>query len=218
MSNPASDNREAFAEQILAGATRAFGQHGFQGASMRKIAGELGVSAPTLYYYFPSKQELVWAILERGLEDFEEFCGAALDTSQDPVEQIRAHVVAHVHYNYANRDFIQMMDLFFTAVSQAPTDIYDGVATMARNVLTPEKAEVFSSAVEKLLREIAEVIRQGVDQGLFQVQHLELATAAVIILPDRVIRWIQPSPLFGVDDIAVEQSRLILRMLGAQDA
>lgn len=197
-------------------ATQVFGRDGFQGASMRKIAAELGITAPTLYYYFESKQDLVWAIIGRGLADFECSCAQALALSEDPVEQISEHVKAHVRHTYQQRDFVQMMDLFFISVSQAPNDIHSGVETMARHVLSPEHAEHFTRSVSDLLRGIAQIIDNGVKSGAFQVDHLELATAGVIILPDRAMRWVQPSALLTVEDIAEQQARLVLRMLGAQ--
>jgi TetR/AcrR family transcriptional regulator, mexJK operon transcriptional repressor len=44
--------------QILRGAAVVFGQDGYEGASMSRIAAEAGVSKGTLYNYFESKAEL----------------------------------------------------------------------------------------------------------------------------------------------------------------
>lgn len=49
---------------ILEAARRAFVSHGFEGASMRRIAGESGVTTPVLYDHFSSKRELYLHLLQ----------------------------------------------------------------------------------------------------------------------------------------------------------
>ena len=55
-------------ELILQTALRLFAQKGFEGVSVRDIAGELELTAPALYVHFKSKQEILEAILRR-MED-----------------------------------------------------------------------------------------------------------------------------------------------------
>jgi len=54
-------------EAIMDAALRLFGEHGFEGTSIRDIAREVGVTEGLLYHYFDSKSDLVHAICrERG--------------------------------------------------------------------------------------------------------------------------------------------------------
>lgn len=56
--------RDARREKILAGALEAFAAKGF-GATNREIADAAGMTSPGLiYHYFPSKEELLWAVVE----------------------------------------------------------------------------------------------------------------------------------------------------------
>ena len=52
-------------ELIIQTALRLFAQRGFEGVSVRDIAGELELTAPALYVHFKSKQEILEAILRR---------------------------------------------------------------------------------------------------------------------------------------------------------
>jgi AcrR family transcriptional regulator len=52
-------------EAILDAALVVFSQVGFQGSTLREIARECGVSHQSLMHYFPSKQELLIAVLHR---------------------------------------------------------------------------------------------------------------------------------------------------------
>jgi len=51
-------------EEVLETALNLVSEHGIAGASLRKLAAELGISQPSLYHYFPSKDALVTAVVE----------------------------------------------------------------------------------------------------------------------------------------------------------
>ena len=68
-------NRILRERRILDAALDIFSEKGFVGASMDDIAAEAGISKPTLYQYFPSKDELFTAMMSQErdhmLESFE---------------------------------------------------------------------------------------------------------------------------------------------------
>ncbi len=51
-------------DDILATATRLFGEHGYHAVGVDRIRDEAEVSKMTLYHHFPSKEALVEAVLE----------------------------------------------------------------------------------------------------------------------------------------------------------
>jgi AcrR family transcriptional regulator len=51
-------------EEVLETALTLVSEHGVAGTSLRKLAAELGISQPSLYHYFPSKDALVSAVVE----------------------------------------------------------------------------------------------------------------------------------------------------------
>ena len=54
---------------ILTATARILVRDGFEGASTNRIADEAGVSVGSLYQYFPSKEALIKALLERHIRD-----------------------------------------------------------------------------------------------------------------------------------------------------
>jgi AcrR family transcriptional regulator len=52
-------------EEILDGARRVFGRHGFEGATVVRLEQEIGVSRGAIFHYFPSKEDLFIAVAER---------------------------------------------------------------------------------------------------------------------------------------------------------
>lgn len=49
-------------DRLMSAAAEAFARHGFTGVGMREVSRECGVSLPTLYYYFGSKDKLFEAV------------------------------------------------------------------------------------------------------------------------------------------------------------
>lgn len=56
-------------DQIVASAFRLLDQAGLEGVSLRKVACQLGIRAPSLYWHFKSKQALVDAMADALIED-----------------------------------------------------------------------------------------------------------------------------------------------------
>src|SRR4029077_3420026 len=63
---PASST-ELTRERLLDAAASIFSNKGIQGATTRQIALEAGVNEVTLFRHFKSKEQLLGAVLERGL-------------------------------------------------------------------------------------------------------------------------------------------------------
>jgi AcrR family transcriptional regulator len=77
---------------LLMSAAAVFAEQGMEKASMAQIASHSGVSKALLYHYYPSKDELIFAIIHTHLVDLEASVAAALDESLPPEEQLRALV------------------------------------------------------------------------------------------------------------------------------
>ena len=70
--------------RLLNAAVRVFDRKGYAGASVREIAELAGVTKPTLYYHFGSKEGLLVAILTQAQREFTALVGRAL-ARQGPV-------------------------------------------------------------------------------------------------------------------------------------
>jgi len=62
-------------------------QHGFEGLRTREVAAEAGVNIATLHYYFPSKEELIGAVLSHAMQRFR----STLDVADGSGNQLRTH-------------------------------------------------------------------------------------------------------------------------------
>ncbi len=71
------DKTEAH-EKIITAAVREFMEYGFENASMRRIASEVGLTVGALYRHFPNKEEMFAALVEPTISElmakYREFC------------------------------------------------------------------------------------------------------------------------------------------------
>src|SRR5690242_6395595 len=65
---PKQERSQATVEAILTATARILVREGFDRASTNRVAEEAGVSIGSLYQYFPSKEALVAALIERHME------------------------------------------------------------------------------------------------------------------------------------------------------
>ncbi|MGH7946933.1 MAG: TetR/AcrR family transcriptional regulator [Opitutaceae bacterium] len=85
-------------QQILRGAARVFCEKGFEGASVRDISRATGVSLSGLYYYFKSKQELLYLIQHHTFTSVFSQLEKRLAGVQDPSERLRTLIRNHLDY------------------------------------------------------------------------------------------------------------------------
>lgn len=82
-------------ERILDAATDLFGVRGVEAVSLDVIATEVGVAKQTLLYWFPSKDDLVQAVLVAAVAELSLGVEAAIRaTTDDPLDRIDAVVRA----------------------------------------------------------------------------------------------------------------------------
>ncbi len=73
-------------ERVVDAALTAFGRRGYDVTSLDAVAGELGVRKQTILYYFPSKEALLAAAVDRAAVELTE---ALSQLSQPPVPSVR---------------------------------------------------------------------------------------------------------------------------------
>src|SRR5205807_9143709 len=89
---------EAKLQLILRHAARVFAQDSFQGASIRDISRATGVSLSGLYYYFESKQKLLFLIQREVFASVLRRLQERLAGVAGPEERLRVFIQNHMEY------------------------------------------------------------------------------------------------------------------------
>lgn len=95
--------------EILDYATEVFAEKGYEGASMRDLSRLSGISLAGLYYYFESKEKLLYFIQQHTFTTIMERLRERLATSNDPEERIRIFVHNHVDYSVAKQKAMKVL-------------------------------------------------------------------------------------------------------------
>jgi AcrR family transcriptional regulator len=75
--------------RILERAARVIFEKGFDGTSMQDIADACGLTKAGLYHHVPTKEALLIAVMEYGMDLFEEVVLARVEQIADPLERLR---------------------------------------------------------------------------------------------------------------------------------
>lgn len=95
--------------EILDYATEVFAEKGYEGASMRDLSRLSGISLAGLYYYFESKEKLLYFIQQHTFNTIMERLRRRLATSNDPETRIRIFVHNHVDYSVAKQKAMKVL-------------------------------------------------------------------------------------------------------------
>jgi TetR/AcrR family transcriptional regulator, cholesterol catabolism regulator len=88
--------------EILAHATEVFCKKGYEGASMRDLSRASGMSLAGLYYYFQSKERLLFLIQKHTFTTIVQRLKERLAGVVDPQQRIRIFILNHLEYFLAN--------------------------------------------------------------------------------------------------------------------
>jgi len=95
--------------EILGHATDVFDEKGYAGASMRDLSRASGMSLAGLYYYFESKEKLLYLIQRHTFTTILERLKSRLDGVADPEQRIRVFIANHLEYFLANQKAMKVL-------------------------------------------------------------------------------------------------------------
>lgn len=189
--------RAARIRQILDGARRCFLRKGFHAASTAEISAEAGVSVANLYQYFPTKDDLVMALVEDDLRDDLEIVALIARATT-----LRDGLHAASQAMYADAGFAELSRLRLDVLTEATRQ--------------PAVAEAVRAAEAKLVAAIVALLERARAQGEIDAR-IDLRTAASLILAlsDGVgLRFAFHAP--GRERLGEAANLFTLRALGAR--
>lgn len=95
---PTPRDSEAKLQHILLHSAQIFAEQGFEGASIRDISRATGISLSGLYYYFESKQKLLYLIQHNAFTLILERAKGRLREVHEPKGRLRVLVQNHIEY------------------------------------------------------------------------------------------------------------------------
>ncbi len=173
---------EARRLEILRSAGAAFSRQGFSSATMEEIAEALDMTKGNLYYYFRSKQELLYFCqrfsLERLLDEAQQILAEPLPR---PV-QLHQLIVSQIRC---------MLDEL--SASSAHIEFRGLPADQLKEIITRR------DEYEAMLRRL---VQQGIDSGDFYEQDARVAVWAILGAINWTVQWFSPQGDLSVEEVA----------------
>jgi AcrR family transcriptional regulator len=189
-----SDNRS----RILSAAGALFGERGYASTSLRAIANAVGMTPPALYWYFPSKQAILHALLHAALFDFLDAVEAEV-VGPAPQDKLRQFVRAHVLNTLEQPRILPYEALF-------------GYRQMARFLSDEERAELVAGQ-RRHLDLLRGTLREGMVCGCFRELDVTATAFAIMSMCDYVNSWWKPDRRIGAEELAAQYEDLAMRMV-----
>jgi len=179
-----------------------FRERGYAATSIRDIARALSLQGASLYAHVTSKEDVLWAIVDRAASRFE----AAADQAQreaearrpgDPAEAVAALVRAHV-------------EVLTGDVDEASVFVHEWRA------LGQERRSVILARRDAYEARFRRCIEDGIAVGAFEMTDPAIAAATLLGAINGVATWYDPSGRLPAGRIADHLVDLSLRMLSSQ--
>ena len=185
-------------EVIASHSVKLFEQKGFSETSIQDITNSVGVTKGTFYYYFASKENLLMDIHLQYICDLLEKQRAILQTVKGYRSQL-SEIVALILYDMKYRG------------------AHGRVYFREMRNLTPEHAEKIKGKREEFRRNIACLIKDGMQAGEFQQQlHPEITSLAILGMTNWSYQWFDPQGEMSVEELAELYIEFIFNGIAAQ--
>lgn len=97
--------------EILTAAEQIFVAHGYEGATIRKIADAVGLSSTALYMHFPDKGAILHEICRNAFERLREGQNQIIAAAMPPEARLRRLLEAYVDFGFANPNAYRLIYL-----------------------------------------------------------------------------------------------------------
>ena len=148
-------------ERIFQSALRQFSSKGYAATSLREIADDARTTKPMIYYYFGSKEGLYGSIVRQILEDMAASIRVHIDASRSFSEQVLLYCERYIDYFLAQEEIIALVLREVFGLGGASMDTF---------------AEALGMEVR---RPLDEVLRAGIEAGVFDTEHVTSSAAAI---------------------------------------
>lgn len=182
---------------IVRAAIAVMAEHGYHGTSVRDIADRADLSPASLYNHFASKQQILVAIMERGIEELTRRTREALEPvpEDDPAERLRAIVAVHVLYHLED----QRGTLLGTSELRALEE-------------PVRSAHVAKRVAHQRIFET--VVADGVRRGVFTTPYPVDAARAIVTMCTAVATWYREGGPLSREEISKRYQELSLAAAG----
>tara|TARA_B110000116_G_scaffold267022_1_gene278705 strand:+ start:138 stop:716 length:579 start_codon:yes stop_codon:yes gene_type:complete len=146
---------------ILDGALKSYSKNGIDGMTMDNIASESDFGKATIYYYFPSKEDIICSLMEIGWQDL--------------WESVEEMIIEDIS---ARKKFVKILNQMADRVFQNKI-LYNFLFTVPRNISISDNKASWKVFQNRTYTTLQSIVDEGIGQGDFADIKPELFMKAV---------------------------------------
>ena len=194
---------------ILSHALDAFSENGFHGTTVRDLARRVGVTVPSLYYHHENKEAVLVTLLDVAVRELIARVEAAIAEAEDPAEAENADPRLPVA-RFTNA----VRAITLTMTYRAKRSALD---SELRHVSAPNRRN-YAATRKSLELRVTGLVRDGVEQGHFQIDEIDETVRALLGMLQSIPRWFHLDGPLTPDQVAGRYTAIALRMVGLSPA
>jgi TetR/AcrR family transcriptional regulator, cholesterol catabolism regulator len=172
---------------------------GYDATSINDIANALGMTKAGLYHYINGKKELLFDIMNFGLDELDEEVATPAASIADPIDRLRFIITSHAQLVTRGQGAITILVDEITALTPAQN-----------RIITRRKREYFNG-----LRELLNTLKS---QGKLQDVDTTAATFSLLGMISWLSRWFRQDGALSQEQVAEQILKIAFNGLLRQDS
>lgn len=178
--------------KLVDAAAKVFREKGYKEATLEDIANEVGLLKGSLYYYIDKKEDLLYAVVERPLNEMTENLRKIVNSDMPPRKKLEKALDNHVSgfINYQSELFV------WISIEWFKSEFGGEIATLG-------------DEIDRMFRRI---ILEGIEAGEFRDDlDPKLMTFAIFGVYNYMQRWYSPENEYSMEEISRQFSKFVLQ-------
>ena len=146
--------------QIVDVARKIFLRYGFRKTTMEEVATESRMGKSSIYYYFPGKEDIFKAVVEKEASELKEELDKTIHTGDPPIDKLKAYILFRLHH-------VRTLGNFYAALNEESLSHLDFILEIRRK---------FDQDEQEMVQGILE---EGLDDGSFQINSSKIGAIAI---------------------------------------
>ena len=178
--------------KIVDAAAKVFREKGYKEATLEDIANEVGMLKGSLYYYIDKKEDLLYSVVERPLNEMTENLRKIVNTNDSPTLKLEKALINHINgfERYQSELFV------WISIEWFKSEFGGEIATLG-------------DEIDQMFRKI---ISEGVEKNEFRRDlDPKLITFAIFGVFNYMQRWYSPNQGYTLQEISVQFNKFVLQ-------
>lgn len=159
--------------EILDRAAAIYSRVGYEGTTIRDIAAALDIKSASLYYYFDSKEDILFAIMWKFHSAFLDEITPMLNDTAPALEVLRKIVEAHIRFDL-----------------RCWNDVI--VSLRERTSLSSDRRDAINRLRRQYRDALAKLVMRGSEQGTWAAREPIIIASAILDTINGLVQWYRP--------------------------